>query len=92
MALCAFSVVGSFVMFPLLMPLVLSGGKDIPWNLCIGSYLALVAIIFVVSMKGIYVCLKATIMYDNCCQKAPPRQVSAVFSFVLTYSCIKYRR
>ena len=72
---CIFTVITSILMFWIILPLIVSGEKDVPWNLFFGSFLGVVAIIFVVSMKGAFVAFKSSFFQYNCCNKAPHLQV-----------------
>ena len=71
------------------MPLILSGDKEIEWNLFFGSFLGVVALTFVVSMKGSFVAFKASFFQYNCFNKAPRSQVnlSVYLLHGLQYTC-----
>ena len=62
-------------MFWIIMPLIVSGDKEVAWNMFFGSFLGVVAITFVVSMKGSFVAFKASFFQYNCCNKVPQLQV-----------------
>ena len=62
-------------MFWIMMPLMLSGEKEVAWNMFFGSFLGVVAVTFVVSMKGSFVAFKASFFQYNCCSMAPQLQV-----------------
>ena len=55
--------------------MLVSGEKDVSWNLFFGSFLGVVAITFVVSMKGAFVAFKSSFFQYNCCNKPPHLQV-----------------
>ena len=67
------------------MPLMLSGNKEVAWNMFFGSFLGVVAVTFVVSMKGSFVAFKASFFQYNCCSKAPQLQVSKSLSHLLIH-------
>ena len=62
-------------MFWVILPMLVSGEKDVSWNLFFGSFLGVVAITFVVSMKGAFVSFKSSFFQYNCCNKPPHLQV-----------------
>ncbi|XP_048590379.1 uncharacterized protein LOC5499322 [Nematostella vectensis] len=74
MLLSVLSTASAILVFWEILPLLLSGKKDVPWNLSYGSFLGLCAIVFVISMKGIYISFKATFMYSSCRKRQPPRE------------------
>ncbi|EDO28838.1 predicted protein [Nematostella vectensis] len=74
MLLSVLSTASTILVFWEILPLLLSGKKDVPWNLSYGSFLGLCAIVFVISMKGIYISFKATFMYSSCRKRQPPRE------------------
>ena len=63
-------------MFWLVMPIIVNDNREVSWNMFFGSFLGLVAITFVVSMKGSFVAFKASFFQYNCCNKVPQLQVS----------------
>ena len=63
-------------MFWLIMPIIVNDNREVSWNMFFGSFLGLVAITFVVSMKGSFVAFKASFFQYNCCNKVPQLQVS----------------
>ena len=68
-------------MYWMLVPVFLSADKSVSWNLFFGSFLGVVAISFVVSMKGSFVSFKASIFQHNCWNQAPQRQVNKLLSW-----------
>ena len=62
-------------MFWIILPMLVSGDKEVSWNLFFGSFLGVVAITFVVSMKGAFVAFKSSFFQYNCCSKPPHLQV-----------------
>lgn len=72
---CNLTIIASILMFWIILPLLLSGDKQVSWNLFFGSFLGVVAITFVVSMKGAFVAFKASFFQYNCCNKPPHLQV-----------------
>ena len=74
--LCVLTVVTSILMFWLIMPIIVNDNREVSWNMFFGSFLGLVAITFVVSMKGSFVAFKASFFQYNCCNKVPQLQVS----------------
>ncbi|KXJ29263.1 uncharacterized protein LOC110249420 [Exaiptasia diaphana] len=80
---------GAVIVFWCIMPVLIDGQETVAWNLSYGSFLALTAITFVVSMKAIYLCFKSTVMYAcNCVKRRPPRESrqAAVLELGTTYS------
>lgn len=55
--------------------MLVSGEKEVSWNLFFGSFLGVVAITFVVSMKGAFVAFKSSFFQYNCFNKHPRLQV-----------------
>lgn len=76
LVLCVLTIITSILMFWIIMPLLVKGDKEISWNMFFGSFLGLVAITFVVSMKGSFVAFKASFFQNNCCNKVPQLQDS----------------
>ncbi|PFX34400.1 uncharacterized protein LOC111325572 [Stylophora pistillata] len=74
---CILTVITSILMFWIILPLIVSGKQEVSWNLFFGSFLGVVAIIFVVSMKGAFVAFKSSFFQHNCCIKPPPLQRAA---------------
>ena len=75
MGLSILSVVLGVLMFWVLLPMLIENSMETRWNLFYGSFLAIVAIIFVLNLKTIVVCFKATCLYNNgCCDKRRPRE------------------
>ena len=89
LVLCILIIITSILMFWIIMPLILSGDKEIEWNLFFGSFLGVVALTFVVSMKGSFVAFKASFFQYNCFNKAPRSQVnlSVYLLHGLQYTC-----
>ena len=73
---CILTVITSILMFWLVMPIIVNDNREVSWNMFFGSFLGLVAITFVVSMKGSFVAFKASFFQYNCCNKVPQLQVS----------------
>lgn len=73
---CVLTVITSILMFWLVMPIIVNDNREVSWNMFFGSFLGLVAITFVVSMKGSFVAFKASFFQYNCCNKVPQLQVS----------------
>ncbi|XP_020610566.1 uncharacterized protein LOC110049131 [Orbicella faveolata] len=71
---CIFTIIASILMFWIILPMLVSGEKDVSWNLFFGSFLGVVAITFVVSMKGAFVAFKSSFFQYNCCNKPPHLQ------------------
>ena len=63
-------------MFWLVMPIIVNDNREVSWNMFFGSFLGLVAITFVVSMKGSFVAFKASFFFFFFCNKVPQLQVS----------------
>ena len=74
--LCILVAITSILMYWIIMPLIVKGEKPIEWNLYFGAFLGIVALIFVVSMKGSFVAFKASFFQYNCLSKAPQTQVN----------------
>lgn len=71
---CILTVITSILMFWLVMPIIVNDNREVSWNMFFGSFLGLVAITFVVSMKGSFVAFKASFFQYNCCNKVPQLQ------------------
>lgn len=72
---CVLTIITSILMFWIILPLIVSGKKEVSWNLFFGSFLGVVAIIFVVSMKGAFVAFKSSFFQHNCFINPHPLQV-----------------
>lgn len=72
---CIFTIIASILMFWIILPMLVSGEKEVSWNLFFGSFLGVVAITFVVSMKGAFVAFKSSFFQYNCFNKHPHLQV-----------------
>lgn len=76
---CVLTIITSILMFWIILPLIVSGKKEVSWNLFFGSFLGVVAIIFVVSMKGAFVAFKSSFFQHNCFINPHPLQVEWLF-------------
>lgn len=85
LVLCVLVVITSILMFWIIMPLIVKGEKAIEWNLYFGAFLGIVALTFVVSMKGSFVAFKASFFQYNCLSKAPQTQVNLLEFYSKTY-------
>lgn len=75
-------------MFWIIIPLIVSGDKEVAWNMFFGSFLGVVAITFVVSMKGSFVAFKASFFQYNCCNKVPQLQDSQPVELNSSSACM----
>lgn len=86
--LCILVAITSILMYWIIMPLIVKGEKPIEWNLYFGAFLGIVALIFVVSMKGSFVAFKASFFQYNCLSKAPQTQDSEPVELDSSSACM----
>lgn len=84
---CIFTIITSILMFWIILPVLVSGEKEVSWNLFFGSFLGVVAITFVVSMKGAFVAFKSSFFQYNCCNKPPHLQVDYQCQCSISFVC-----